>query len=72
MIKLVMIIALMFAGSVTFAGECVNGNCRVLRSRAVTVTQEIVQIPVTVTRRTVEATRNLGQKTFARVRSVVR
>ena len=66
------VIALMFVGSVSVAGECVNGNCSVLRSRAVTVTKEVLQVPVTVTRRTVEATRNLGRKTASRVRSVVR
>lgn len=67
-----LIIALMFVGSVSFAGECANGSCRVLRSRVVNVTKEVVQVPVTVTRRTVEATRNLGHRTIARVRSIVR
>jgi hypothetical protein len=67
-----LVIALMFVGSVSFAGECANGSCRVVRSRAVNVTREVVQVPVTVTRRTVEATRNLGHKTVARVRSIVR
>jgi hypothetical protein len=59
-----------FSGS-SFGGECLNGACN-LRSRAVKVTKEIVSIPVVVTRRTVEATRNVGRRTVARVRSVVR
>jgi hypothetical protein len=70
--NVLLLIALMFVGSVSFAGECVSGNCNLIRSRSVTVAQEIVQVPVTVTRRTVEATRNVGRKTTARIRSVVR
>jgi len=70
--NILLLIALMFVGSVSYAGECVNGSCKVLRSRAVNVTKEVVQVPVTVTRRTVEATRNVGRKTAARIRSVVR
>ena len=69
--KFALVFALMFIGSSAFAGECVNGNCT-LRSRVVNVTREVIAVPVTVTRRTVEATRNLGRKTVARVRSVVR
>ena len=61
--NVLLLIALMFVGSVSYAGECVSGNCKVLRSRAVTVTQEIVQVPVAVTRRTVEASRNVGSRT---------
>lgn len=53
------------------AGECVSGSCK-LRSRTVTVAREIVSVPVQLTRRTVEATRNVGRRTVARVRSVVR
>lgn len=70
--NVLLLIALMFVSSVGYAGECANGNCKVLRSRAVTVTQEVVQVPVTVTRRTVEASRNLGCRTACRVRSIVR
>ena len=70
--NVLLIIALMFVGSISYAGECANGSCKVLRSRAVNVTREVVQVPVTVTSRTVEATRNLGHRTIARVRSVVR
>ncbi len=71
MMKLVLVVALMVIGSSAFAGECVNGNCT-LRNRVVNVTREVIAVPVTVTRRTVEATRNVGLKTLARVRSVVR
>jgi len=71
MIKFVLVFALMVLGSSTYAGECINGHCT-LRSRVVNVTQEIVAVPVAVTRRTVEATRNVGRRTVARVRSVVR
>jgi hypothetical protein len=70
--NVLLIIALMIVGSTSFAGECTNGSCKVLRSRAVTVTKEIVQVPVAVTRRTVEATRNIGSRTLYRVRSLVR
>lgn len=71
MMKFVLAVALMLVGSSAFAGECFNGNCT-LRSRVVNVTQEIISVPVAVTRRTVEATRNVGRRTVARVRSVVR
>ena len=71
MIKFVMMLLLMVAGTSVYAGECANGNCT-LRSRSVNVTREIVNVPVTVTRRTVEATRNVGRKTVNRVRSIVR
>lgn len=71
MIKFVMMLLLMVAGSSVYAGECANGNCT-LRSRSVNVTREIVNVPVTVTRKTVQATRNLGCKTINRCRSVVR
>lgn len=69
--NLLLVIALLCVGSTSMAGECASGSCT-LRSRAVNVTREIVSVPVTVTRRTVEATRNLGRKSVARVRSVVR
>jgi hypothetical protein len=57
--------------SFTYAGECVDGSCK-LRNRTVTVVRELVNVPVQVTKRTVEATRNVGRRTVARVRSVVR
>lgn len=69
--KFALVVALMAIGSSSFAGECVSGNCT-LRSRFVNVTKEVISVPVTVTRRTVEATRNIGRKSVARVRSVVR
>lgn len=53
------------------AGDCPNNNCTI-RSRAVTVTREIVAVPVEVTRRTVDVTRKVGRKTFTKVRDVVR
>jgi hypothetical protein len=63
--------ALLVCASTVSAGECVNGNCN-LRSRTVTVVRELVSVPVEATRRTVEATRNVGRRTVSRVRSVVR
>ena len=70
--NLLLVIALMAIGSTTMAGECADGSCTLLRSRVVNVTKEVVSVPVTVTRRTVQATRNLGRKTVNRVRDVVR
>jgi hypothetical protein len=69
--KYILTIAMIVASSSVFAGECVNGTCN-LRSRTVTVARELVSVPVQVTKRTVEATRNVGRRTVARVRSVVR
>ena len=69
--KYVLMVALMFAGSSVFAGECANGTCRV-RSRVVNVTKEVVSVPVEVTRKTVEVTRNGLRRVGSRVRSVVR
>jgi hypothetical protein len=69
--NVLMIVALMMMTSPSFAGECVSGSCT-LRSRAVNVTREVVSVPVLVTKRTVEATRNLGRRTVSRVRNVVR
>lgn len=69
--KYILMIALMFAGTTSFAGECVSGKCSV-RSRVVNVTKEVVSVPVKVARRTVQATKNLGKRTVSRVRSVVR
>ena len=71
MIKFVIALLLIVAGTSSFAGECVSGNCS-LRSRTVNVTREIVNVPVTVTRRTVQATRNVGCKVVNRCRSIVR
>ena len=67
-----LVIALLCVGSTSMAGECANGSCSLIRSRAVNVTRELVDVPVAVTRRTVEATRNFGRRSVARVRSVVR
>jgi hypothetical protein len=71
MIKYVLVVALMIFGSSAFAGECANGSCT-LRSRVVNVSREVISVPVALTRRTVEATRNVGRRTVSRVRSVVR
>ena len=71
MMKFALVFALMILGSSAYAGECTNGTCT-LRSRVVNVAKEVVSVPVQVTRRTVQATRNMGRKTVARVRSVVR
>lgn len=69
--KYIIMIAIILTGSICSAGECVNGVCN-LRSRTVNVARDIIGVPVQVTRRTVEATRNVGRRTVARVRSVVR
>jgi hypothetical protein len=71
MIKFVMMLLLMVAGTSSMAGECTNGKCT-LRSRTVNVTREIVAVPVTVTRRTVQTTLNVGSRAVNRCRSVVR
>lgn len=71
MMKYVCMVAVMVLGSSAYAGECVGGNC-LLRSRTVNVTRELITVPVTVTKRTVEATRNVGRRSVARVRNVVR
>lgn len=71
--KNILVIALMFVGSTSYAGECSNGSCSVpVRSRVVNVTREIVSVPVEVTRRTVEVTRNVGRKVVCTVRNTVR
>lgn len=69
--KYLMIVALVLCSSVSFGGECVNGSCR-LGNRVVTVTKDIVAVPVEVTRRTVQVTTNVARRTVNRVRSVVR
>jgi hypothetical protein len=68
---IVALMLLMGMVSFSYAGECVSGNCT-LRSRSVNVTKEVISVPVTITRRTVEATRNVGRRTLNRVRSTVR
>lgn len=65
------VLALMVAGSSAYGGECASGKCT-LRSRTVNVTKEIISVPVIVTRRTVDATRNVGRKTVSRIRNTVR
>ena len=67
---LALVLALMICGQ-SFAGECVSGNCN-LRQRIVTTSREVISVPVIVTRRTVESTRNFGRRVTNRVRSVVR
>lgn len=57
--------------SSVYAGECQTGNCK-LRSRVVTVSREVISVPVNITRRSVETTRNFGRKTLTRVRDSVR
>jgi hypothetical protein len=71
--SLITCFAIMMCGSVVSAGECAcsGGQCS-LRNRTVTVAREVINVPVQVTKRTVEATRNVGRRTVARVRSVVR
>lgn len=69
--NLFLVVALICFGSVSMAGECTNGSCT-LRSRFVNVTKEVVSVPVSLTRRTVESTRNFGLRTVSRVRNTVR
>lgn len=56
----------------SYGGECVNNSCSLLRNRIVNVTQEVISVPVIVTRKTVETSRNIGRKTVNRIRSIVR
>jgi hypothetical protein len=72
MIKYVLMLALILTGSFANAGECVNGSCRNFRNKVVNVTTEIVSVPVFVTRKTIEVTRNTGRKTINRLRSIVK
>jgi hypothetical protein len=71
MIKFVIVLLLTFIGSSIYAGECTNGKCLV-RSRVVNVTREVVSVPVTVTRKVVDTTRNFGRRSVSRVRDIVR
>lgn len=71
MMKFLLVFALMFTGSYSYAGECSGNSCS-LRNEVVNVTRAVVSVPVTVTRRTVEVVRNVGRRTASRLRSVVR
>lgn len=66
--SLMLVIALIAVGSTSYAGECANGKCN-LRSRTVNVTREIVSVPVEVTKRTVEVTRNVGRRLLGKSRT---
>jgi len=70
--KYLVMFTVLMIGSSACAGECVNGSCRNFRSKIVNVTQEIISVPVVVTRKTVDVTRQLGRKTINRVRNIVR
>ena len=72
MIKYVLILAIVLSGSMVNAGECVNGTCCKFRNKVVTITQEIISVPVVVTKKTVDVTRQLGRKTINRYRSIVK
>jgi hypothetical protein len=65
-------VVLAVVGSSVSAGECANGSCRNFRSKVVNVTQEIISVPVIVTRKTVDVTRQLSRRTVNRVRNIVR
>lgn len=69
--KYVFMVLIMIASSNVFAGECVNNSCS-LRNRTVDVAREIISVPVQVTRRTVQAARNVGRITVSKVRGIVR
>jgi hypothetical protein len=70
--KYLVMFTVLMIGSSAYAGECVNGSCRNFRNKIVNVTQEIISVPVVVTRKTVDVTRQLGRKTVNRVRNIVR
>lgn len=72
MLKYVLMLMLVATGSFVSAGECANGACKLVRSKVVNVTKEVVSLPVVVTRKTVDVTRNIGRKTVSRVRNIVR
>jgi len=69
--KYILMIMLMCAASSSFAGECVNGSCS-LRNRTANVVREVISVPVRVTKKTVQATRNVGRRTVSTVRNIVR
>lgn len=61
----------MVLGGSVYAGECTSGKCA-LRQRTVNVVREIISKPVTITKKTVATTRDIGRRTINRVRSRVR
>lgn len=67
---LALVLALLVCGN-SYASDCPTGNCK-LRSRIVNTTQEVISVPVVVTRKTVETTRNVGRKFTQRIRNTVR
>lgn len=69
--RYVLVVAFALVCGSANAGDCVNGTCG-LRSRVVTTTKEVVRVPVEVTKKTVETTRNGLRRVGSRVRSVVR
>ena len=58
-----LMIALMSVTSI-YAGECSTGSCSVVRlpRRIVTLSKEVVQVPVEVTTRSVTRIRKLGRR----------
>lgn len=71
MIRLFVIMMLVLSVVPVSGGECANGNCR-LRSRVINTTQEIVSVPVTVTRNTLDSARNVGRRVISKTRNVMR
>lgn len=71
MIKYILMLMLLVSGSLVNAGECVNGNCRNFRNRTVNVTKEIINVPVTITRKTIQASRNIGRRTVNKVKNII-
>lgn len=69
--RYILVVAFALACGSVNAGDCANGTCG-LRSRVVTATKEVVRVPVEVTKKTVEVTRNGLRRVGSRVRSVVR
>ena len=56
-----LVMLLVFSASASFAGECAGGSCSLNRvaRRAVTVTREVVRVPVVVGRNVVVRTRDV-------------
>lgn len=54
----------LFALTSTYGGECVSGNCAVARlpRRIVTLSTQVVNVPVEVTTRTVNRVRRFSRK----------
>jgi hypothetical protein len=69
--RYILVVALALACGTVNAGDCVNGTCG-LRNKVVTTTKEVVRVPVQVTKKTVELTRNGLRRVGSKVRSVVR